>query len=276
MPALAPAPSRSVGSFSISFGLLNVPVSLYSGTEEVKVKRSQYTRDGQKVGNQTRVKLDDGSYGEPVERADIVKKYATESGALVELSDEELDALATTVPGVADILSVQRLALLNDGTYVPNGQVWQVRASKLGSGRQAKPNPGGVKAFALLLAALKAERSFALIRFGKQGTVYHAALLHTGDLIGLYTDAELREEITLPQPELIDEEIELARQLLRSAATREPIALENELVTRVREYAEAKAAGEDTAVVELPQATSTVDLMAQLKASVEAAKAGAA
>ena len=272
----APAPNRSVGSFSISFGLLNIPVSLYTGTEEVTIKRTQWTKDGERVGNQSRVKLEDGSYGEPVDRADIIKRYDTGDG-LVDLSDDEIDALATTLPGVADLLGVVPVGLLYDGTYVANGKLWQVRAAKLGSGRQAKPNPGGQKAFALLLEALKAERSFALIRFGQAGAVKHAALLHTGELVGLYTDAEVREQLHLPEVPLIEEEVQAARDLLRLAKTREHIVLENTLVTKVQEYAATKITGkgEPKIIAEAP-AGQVADLMALLKASVEAAKSAKA
>lgn len=268
----APAPSRPSGKFSISFGLLNVPVSIYTGTEEVRVKRAQYTATGEKVGNQTRIKNDDGSYGDAVERADIVKKYDTGDG-LVDLSDDEIDALGTVVPGVADILAVQRSGFLYDGTYVPNGQVWQVRAAKLGSGRQAVPNPGGVKAFALLLASLKAEKSFALLRFAKGGNVYHAALLHTGDLIGLYLDEEVRGPVALPEVDLADAEVDLARQLVNAAKVGTAVPLVNTLVERVAEYAATKISTGEVVKEAPAAATSTVDLMAQLTASVAAAKA---
>jgi len=271
----SPAPSRASGSFSISFGLLNVPVSIFTGTEEIRVKRTQWTRDGDKVGNETRVKLDEG-YGRPVSRDEIVKRYDTGSG-LVDLADDEIDALSTTVPGVADILAVVPFGVLSQGTYVPNGQVWQVRASKLGSGRAAKPNPGGQKAFALLLAALKAEASFALIRFGKGGTVYHAALLPTGDLVGLYADDEVREDVFLPEVPLADDEIALARQLVRSAKVRthEAPLIENELIEKIKVYAATKITGEvaEKTATEVP--ASTVDIMSLLQASVDAARVSA-
>lgn len=268
----APAPNRAVGKFAISFGLLNIPVSLYTGTEEVRVKRTQWTRDGQKVGNQTCVKNEDGTYGAPVERSEIIKRYDTGDG-LVDLSDDEIDALSTTVPGVADILGIYKVALLSDGTYVPNGQVWQVRAAKIGSGREAKPNPGGVKALALLLAALKAERSFAVLRFGRGGTVHHAALLHTGELIGLYSDEEIREQVTLPEVPLVEEEVDAARQLLSLLRKREPVLLTNDLVVKVDAYAVEKIANDGTVKIAAPvEQKTSIDLIAQLKASVEAAK----
>lgn len=271
----APAPSRASGTFSISLGLLNIPVAIYTGTEEVRVKRAQYTTDGEKVGNQTCIKNDDGSYGRPVARDEIVKKYETERG-LVDLTDDEIDALGTVEPGVADILGVMRLDFLSNGSYVPNGQVWQARAAKLGSGRAAKDNPGGTKAFNLLLAALKAEKSFALLRFSRGGTVYHAALLATGRMVGLYSDEEVRQERVLPASEIADEELVLARTLLTSAKKKERVELHNELVAKVAEYAETKASGTLPAVAEAPkQGTQVVDLMAQLRASVEAAKASA-
>lgn len=273
MPHLpAPAPARSTGTFSISFGLLNIPVALYTGTEEVKVKRTQWTKTGEKVGNQTCVKLEDGTYGRPVARDEIVKKYESDNG-IVELSDDELDALGTMTAGVADMMGVLPFGFLANGSYVPSGQVWQLRAAKLGSGRAAKDNPGGEKAFALLLAALKAEASFALLRFAKGGTVYHAALLPTGRLIGLYTDAEVRQERPLPQPEISDAELQLARQLISTARKSERVELVNELVDRVAVYAASKAAGTVEETVEAPvQGTQVVDLMAQLQASIDAAK----
>lgn len=268
----APAPGRASGTFSISLGLLNIPVSIFTGTEEVRVKRAQYTRDGAKVGNQTCVKNEDGTYGAPVARDEIVKKYETDSGVLVDLSDDEIDALGTVQPGVADILGILRLDFLSNGSYVPNGQVWQVRASKLGSGRAAKDNPGGVKAFALLLAALKAEQSFALVRFSKAGTVYHGALLATGRLVGLYADAEVRQDRPLPEAEISADELALARVLVGAGKVTERVALGSDLVTRVAAYAEEKASGSGLAPVEVAQPTAVVDLMAQLVASVEAAK----
>jgi DNA end-binding protein Ku len=274
MPHLpAPAPSRASGKFSISFGLLNIGVDIFTGTEEVRVKRSEYTSAGRKVGNQKRIKNEDGTYGEPVDKGDVVKKYESDNG-LIEITDDEIDALSTVVPGVADILGVLRFDFLANGSYVPNGMVWQVRASKLGSGRAAKDNPGGEKAFALLLTALKAESSFALLRFAKGGAVYHAALLPTGRLVGLHTDEEVRQERPLPLPELPKAEVDFARDLLRYGAKTERVSLTNDLAAKVAEYAAEKAAGTATPVeIKTQSGEQVVDLMAQLRASVEAAKA---
>jgi len=269
----APAPSRASLSFSLSLGLLNIPVAGYTATEDIKIKREQYLADGTKVGSAPCVKNADGTYGDKVERDDIVKRFQTESG-LVELTDDEIDSVINAVGGVAEILAVLDYAFLDNGDYVPNGKVWQIRAAKLGSGRQAKPNPGGERAFALLLAALEAEESFALIRFSRSGTVYLGALLPTGRLVGLYHDDEVREERALPRPEVSEDEVALARTLLQAVKQADRYDVVNDSVAKVTAYAEAKAAGTVTeAPVQVDNTAAAVDLFATLKASVEAAQA---
>lgn len=269
----APAPSRASLSFSISFGLLNIPVAGYTGTEDISIKREQFLADGRKVGSTPAVKNDDGSYGEIVARQDIVKRLATDNG-LVDLADDEIDSVLSVTPGVADLLGVLDYSFLDNGDYVPNGKVWQIRAAKLGSGRQAKANPGGEKAFALLLAALEAEESFALIRFSRAGTVYLGALLPTGRLVGLYHEDEVREEKPLPQVDLTEAEVAAARALLATAKVEDKVTVLNDSVAKIAAYAAEKAAGVERPAAEaIPAQAPAADLIALLTASVEAAKA---
>lgn len=270
----APAPSRASLTFSISFGLLNIPVAGYTATEDISVKRAQYLSDGTKVGVAPCVKNDDGSYGDKVDKIDIVKRYASDHG-LVDLADDEIDAVLSVVPGVADLLGVLDYSFLDNGDYVPNGKVWQIRAAKLGSGRQAKANPGGEKAFALLLAALEAEESFALIRFSRAGTVYLGALLPTGRLVGLYHEDEIREERDLPKVDLSEAEVATARALLVTAKVEEKITVLNDSVAKVAAYANEKAlkGGVAAEIAAAPEPTHAADLIGLLTASVEAAKA---
>lgn len=268
----APAPSRASLSFSISFGLLNIPVNGYTGTEDISIKREQYLADGRKVGQSPCVKNDDGSYAEIVSRSDIVKRFNSDNG-LVDLADDEIDSVLSVTPGVADLLGVLDYAFLDNGDYVPNGKVWQIRAAKLGSGRQAKANPGGEKAFALLLAALEAEESFALIRFSRAGTVYLGALLPTGRLVGLYHEDEVREDKPLPEVLLSEAEVTAARALLATAKVEDKVTVLNDSVAKVAAYAAEKAAGVERPEVEAPAAHApAADLIALLTASVEAAK----
>ena len=269
----APAPQRASLTFSISFGLLNIPVAGFTSTEDIAVKRAQYLADGSKVGVAPCIKNDDGTYGEKVEKSDIVKRFASDNG-LVDLTDDEIDNVLNTVPGVSELIAVLRFDHLANGTYVPNGKVWQIRAAKLGSGRDAKPNPGGEKAFALLLAALKAENSFALLRFSRAGTVYLGALLPTGRLVGLYHDDEVREDRDIPGAGTWSEgEFDFARQLLQTAALKQAPVVENDSVAKVTAYANAKAAGQAPVAAEAAAPLPTaIDLIATLKASIEAAK----
>ena len=276
MTATAPAPSRATGKFTITMGLLSIPLDLFTSTEEVGIKRSQFLADGRSVGTAPCVKEADGSYGDKVERGDIVKRFQTSAG-LVELTDDEIDRCSTAVPGSADVLAVHSLDLLNGGHYVPNGKVWQARAGKLGSGRQAKPNPGGEQAYALLLATLRSKSSFLLLRWSRAGSVYVSALLPTGRLIGLYHDEEQRVDRDLPFSDVKFDKATLAMagNLLDAFREKQPVALVNESVAAVTAYAEKKATtGEVLAPVEAAAAPSnSVDLMAALQASVEAIKA---
>lgn len=272
------APKRASASFTITMGLLSIPLNVYSGTEAVTISRSQFLADGRSVGTHPCVKLDDGSYGDKVDKTEIVKRYQTTSG-LVELTDAEIDACSTSVPGTADVIAVHSMDLLRNGDYVPNGKVWQVRAAGLGSGKTKKANPGGEQALVLLLTALREKNSFMLLRWSREGSVYSSALLPSGRLVGLWHDEEIRADRDLPFSDhtFRPEEVAMAGMLLGAFESAEPVPLVNETVAAVSAYAEAKAKDPasvlTTAVAAAAAPTAAVDMMAQLRASVEAVAA---
>lgn len=272
--AVAPAPSRATGKFTVTLGLLSVPLDVFTSTEDITVKREQFLVTGEKVGMCPAVKNDDGTYGDKVERSDIVKKFPTEAG-LVDLADDEIDRLSTVVSGTADVIAVHPLTLL--GThYLANGKVWQARAGKLGSGRAAKANPGGESAYGLLLTALEAKKSFMLIRWSRAGSVYLSALMPSGRLVGLFHDNEVRAERDLPKATYTREQVALAGTLLDAFTEKAPVAVVNDIPAKVAAYAATKAVtGEVMAPAQAPAAAPAgVDIMSLLTASVEAAKAG--
>lgn len=271
------APSRATGKFTLTMGLLSVPVDVFTSTEDISVKREQFLATGEKVGSSPAVKNEDGTYGRLVERSEIVKKFATSAG-LVDLSDDEIDTLSTAQAGTADVLAVLPLGLI--GTrYVANGKVWQARAGKLGSGRSAVPNPGGEQAYSLLLAGLAAKESFMLIRWSRAGALYLSALLPSGRLVGLFHDNEVRADRALPLSDHSADEVGMAVALLDAFAESTPVTVVNDIPAKVTAYAEAKATtGEVVALPVAPKAVAsgTIDLMGALRASVEAARAAKA
>lgn len=252
----APAPSRSTGSGTLTFGLLSIPVKVYSGTEDVRVKRSEYTADGDKVGRLTVNK----ETGEEVAYRDIVKMVETTEG-LVALSDEEVANLLGVPNGTFDVTATVPLSTLFQGRYVPQSVL------------QVRPDKAAAKAFDLLLKGLAKTQTFALVSYCLRGTPRVGALLPTGRLYVLHYDDEVREDREVPAPKDApsDAEVDLMCRLIDAntqTAPEVPAAFQAE----VRAYCEDKAAGGDVvAALEVEPAGTVDDLMATLSASLGAA-----
>lgn len=265
----APAPSRSSGSITLSCALLSIPLSVYTGTEDDGIVRSEYVKDGDeylKVGRLSVVK----DTTTAVSYDDIVKMYETELG-LVPLSDAEIADAVGLSNGRAEIVAFHPLALLNAGAYMPAG-VMQVRPARRGSGRSRTPDEGAEKAFALLLRAMRIEGTFALVRLCLRGKESYAALTANGRLLTLRFDSEVREDLPLAQPDLTDEEITMGRMLVASMLTSDRTELVNVSAERVRAYAKTKASGLCPEPVTRDTSGTVSDLMASLTASIEAAR----
>lgn len=247
------APNRASGKFTIQAGLLSIPVKIYTHTEDASIKRQEYLADGRKVGRVAAVKNADGTYGEQVDKRDVVKKFETSRG-LIDLSDDEIDRAITGTVGVADIVAVHPYDVY-DNHYTPSGLIYQVRAEAAGN-----------KALALILAALGADENFALLRWVSSGVARVGALFPNGNLFVLRYDDEVRELKDLDTPQFSAAEFSLARQLLAESVVPNPLPLEHPS-NLVREYAEGKAAGILPAVVKKEEAP-TGDIIAALKASL--------
>lgn len=262
--AKATAPSRSSGSLTISVGLVNVPVSVYSGTEDTGVKRSRYSPAGNPVG----MKNFDKVTGEDVEYGDLVMRYATPDGKLVELSDDEVAAASGASNGAAEVIAVLKRSFLDE--YAQESLL-QIRPQ---NGGKAKQSPVAVKAYALLMAALTKMDAFLLVRYSLRGKVRIGAVTGDGYLRVLYFDDEIRQTLAKPDPAtsgVTEQELDLATQLLEVYEVDDAPQVEDESSAKVRAYAEAKAEGGD--VIEMESTPAPVsDLMAALTASVEAAK----
>ena len=102
--ALAPSPQRAYTSFTLSWSLVNIPVSVFTGTESTRVSRKEFieTPTGDIEVGRSPIRKDTG---EVVDSADVVRKAEAASGAWVTLSDDEIAEATSTVKGHGEIIS---------------------------------------------------------------------------------------------------------------------------------------------------------------------------
>lgn len=264
--AKARIPSRKSGSFTLSWGLITIPLAVYKATDESNISRSMFTERGHRVGT----KWYNKETGEDVAFADIVKKYESENG-WVELEDSEIDELLALQSGQAELIGFMPNSHLH-AHFLPKSFM-QVRPDKEKKGRDSRVNPAAAKAFALLTSAMEAEGVFALMKVVYRQKSHICAMDTNGRMWFLHYDEEIRESLPMPQVEVSDAELEMATALVRSLEMSKPPALENTDAERIREFAKIKASGEPQRSQPRP-VPQVMDLMAALKASVEAQKVG--
>ena len=258
-------PSRATANLTLGWGLVSIPLSLYAATEEVKAERHEYTLDGHPVGRQRY----DKETGRPVAADQVVKMATSGTGALVELTDDELAALTAGPRGTADIETFVPLSALADGTYVIEGYN-QVRPARTKTGSRRSENPAAAKAFALLLEAMAANRVAALIKVTLRGPARYAAVLPDGRLALLAWARQVRPALPLPEVELGEAEVKMGRQLVEAVGVSTPV-LEDTAGEALARYVDEKAAGSTPPPAPAEEAAPVVDLTAALQASLAAA-----
>ena len=259
--------ARPVWTGSISFGLVNVPVKLYSAKSERPVRFNQL--DGRN-GARIRQKRVNEVTGEEVEFGDIVKGYEISKGNYVTITDEELAALGTEATHRLDLECFVDLDEIDpiyfDGAYL------------VAPADATKP-------YALLVRAMEESNRVGIARFVMRAKE-HVAVLRPLDgalvmSMMVYAD-ELaqREQFTefdgLADVEVSDKELTMAESLIDALS--EPFLPEQYHDTyrsRVMELIEQKAEGLVLRAAEAPAAASAnvIDLMDALQASVEASRA---
>lgn len=264
LPQRAPAPGKATSSITLQFGLVSVPVKVYTATEDPKtVERHQYTPAGNAVGYLTV----DKTTGAPIATADIVK-MATVDGVLVDLSDEEI----ATVTGS---LTVDKSAVAVE-TLVPAAEIGR-RYLPVKS-YQVRPDPkvpSAGKAYRLLVALLAERDQAALVRFAVRGNLPRfAAITADGRLQFLHFDGEIREELPVGGADPSERELEMGRVLLDSIPVGTP-DLTDTAAALIGDYLTTKIAGGEYEPPATVEAAPVMDLMAALEASVATAKAAA-
>jgi DNA end-binding protein Ku len=257
--------ARAIWSGSISFGLVNVPVKLFTSVRKKDVRFNQlHATDNVRI-QQKRVCPADG---EEVSWDDLVKGYEISSGQYVVVTNEELDTLdpeATHTVDIEDFVALEDIdPLYFDSSYylVPDGP--------------------GVKPYRLLLDAMNESGRVGIGRVVLRTKQYLCAVRPLGDALVL-TTMNFADEVSpaselegLPGPgaEPSSREMKVAKQLIDSLTAKfEPEKYHDSYREAVLELIEAKAQGQEVVSEPAPEkAAPVVDLMSALEASLAAVK----
>jgi DNA end-binding protein Ku len=261
--------ARAIWSGSISFGLLNVPVKLYSAVSKQTVRFRELREDD---GARIRHKRVAESDGKEVPYEKIVKGYEYAPDQYVVLSRDELAELE---PQRSRAIEIQDFVDLDDIDPIFFEQPYYLG-----------PDKGAERAYALLVQALKESHKVAIARFVLRNKEHLAAVRPMEDVLTLTTmrfhdevsspkdlDGEVFEEAKPKKPE--QRELEMAKQLIESLTSDfKPDQYRDEYREELLDLIERKAKGEDVVVQhsEEPTPTKAPDLMAALEESLAAVR----
>ena len=252
--------ARAIGTATVSFGLVTVPVKMFStGDSTAAVSFNWIHKD---CGSRLKQQYICAREGTVVEKDDMVKGYEFAKDQYVLFTTEELKALDQKADSTIEIVE-----------FVPADQVEKVYLDKV---VYLGPDKGGDRAYRLLSAAMRETGLSALGRYAARGKQYLVLLSPMKDGIvmeQLRYAHEVRtfDEVPIGEAEVKDQELKLAIQLIDQIRSEqfEPGKYQDEVRERQLELIQRKIEGEDitAAPVEAPQA-QIIDLMAALKASL--------
>jgi DNA end-binding protein Ku len=257
---------RSIWSGAISFGLVNVPVKLYSAVSRKTVRFHQLNKE---TGNRISQRRVDPETGDEVSYDDIVKGYELTKDHYVVITPEELEALdpeRTRTIDIEDFVDLEDIdPIFYDHPYY------------------LVPDTGATKAYGLLLSAMRESGKVAIAKVVLRSKEQLVAIRPQEDLLCMETMIFADEVVShdsiddLPEAKELrasERELKMAQQLIDSLSSEwEPEKYRDEYREKVLELIERKAAGEEIAVQpEAPAPAKVPDLMAALEASLAAVK----
>ncbi|HEX3239628.1 MAG TPA: Ku protein [Solirubrobacterales bacterium] len=259
--------ARSIWSGSISFGLLNVPVKLYSAVARRNIAlREIREADSARIKHRL---FADGT-DEEVSRDEIVKAYELAEGQYVPLSKNEIEALAPEKSKAIDVLD-----------FV---DIEEIDPMYFNSPYYLGPKDGAEKAYSLLAAAMESSGKAAIARFVFRNKE-HLSAIRASDGVLTLTTMRFADEV-VPASELDDafpaskgkvakKEQQMAEALIESLSTKfDPSSYRDEHREELLALIERKAEGKEIVASEAEpsKATKAPDLMAALEKSIAAVK----
>jgi len=258
----APEPSRSTGTITLSWGLLNIPLSIYTGTEETNVSRKEFV-DGDVERPAGRAVIDKISQ-EIIDSSRVVRMAEASNGTFVVLTDDE-QAACTGVRNVAEVVTfIDNRDIFN---YMPN-KLMQVRPKR----DKGIPNPAGAKAFSLLISAMASQSVTALVKVALRGPAQYALLTATGDLLFVHSSDGVRKPLAMGLTAVTPQEQDMARNLISAIGIAQAPHIPDVTAQAIGQYVDQKAGGNTPAMQAAPPATNGTDLMDELMKSIEAKK----
>ena len=252
--------ARPIASVTVSFGLVSIPVKLYSaGNSSAGISFNLlHSKCGSRLKQQYICPKDNN---EIVPREDMVKGYEFSKDRYVTFKEEELKALEEQ--------STQTIEVVE---FVPIAKVDPVYFDKT---YYLGPDKGGAKAYKLLAEVMKATGRVALAKYAARGKQYLVMLRPADNGLVmqqlLYAD-EVRpfSEVPIEEADVAPKELDLAKMLVeqRAADKFQPETYEDDVKKRIHTQLERKIAGQEIQVAPVEAGGQIIDLMEALKASL--------
>ena len=250
---------RAIWSGVISFGLVSVPVRMYTATESKELKfhfldkRDLAPIGYDKVNKET---------GESVGADDIIRGFEVDKGRFVELTDEDIDRLDVELAhsiDICDFVSIDEI----DPLYFRKGYY-------------LLPQDGAEKPYRLLVRALEETGRVAIAKVVIRNKQHLAAIRPVNDTLVLetmYYADEVRRPEEAPKPQVRAPEVEMAKTLIENLAAKwDPARYHDRYRTELLDLLEKKAEGEPLPAPKGEEGGEVVDLLEALRQSVAATK----
>jgi DNA end-binding protein Ku len=256
--------ARSIGSITISFGLVAIPVKLFTATQTSSaISFNLLHKD---CGSRLKQQYLCIKHGTQVERDDMVKGYEFAKDQYVSFTPQEIKALEEVGTHAVEI-----------SEFVPIESVDPVYFDKT---YYLSPDKGASKPYALLTEALKEAKLGAVGRWAARGKAYIVLLRPVGDVLTMQqllfaSDVRPSTEVEVPKSDVKPAELKLARQLIdaQTVSKFDPNTYKDDLRERLQAEIQKKVEGQEISVSEAAQAPAggakVIDLMEALRASLE-------
>ncbi len=257
--------ARATGSGVIAFGMVSIPVKLYSTVDTTKaIHFNMLRKDGSRLKQQYVSATD----GQLVEKEDRIKGYEFAKGQYVLFTDEEMKAM--------DARSSNEIEITE---FVPADQISSVYVEKV---NYLGPDKGAARSYHLLAQAMRSTGKSALAKYAARGKCYLVMIHPLPDgliMIQLRHQEELRSfsDIEIPESVIKDEELALAIQLVEQVSSDkfQPENYTDEVRHHMLEVIERKVNGQEIVVAqEEHEEAVIIDIMEALKASLKVSTSG--
>jgi DNA end-binding protein Ku len=254
--------ARSIASLNVSFGLVSIPVKLYTATEASR--QISFNMLHKACGSRLKQQYICLREEVTVPREDIVKGYEFAKDQYVIFTPEELKAMEEVGTHMAEITE-----------FVPLEAVDPVYFDKA---YYLAPDKGGAKPYALLAAALRESNRCALGRWAARGKQYIVMIRAVDDglvMQQLLYAGEVRtmKELEIPKTDVKPAELKLAHQLIeqQTSETFDPSQYTDDVAARIEAAVQKKVEGQEITLTEAPEGggAQVIDLMDALRASLE-------